>query len=246
MINYRIGKYGCLISTNQFLRDMVNAEFQSEGLVIQTEKQTAGRGYGTNGWESEEGKNLLFSLYLKPDFLAAANQFYLSKVMSLTLINVLEQISDKEGFSIKWPNDIYFNDLKIAGILMENSVQGNILSDSIMGVGLNINQKIFSDSLPNPISLAHITNKEWDKDEILMSILKIFNSEYENLMNTKFKHIKENYLKHLFRLNVKSKYFIDNQIVEGTIVGIDEFGRLELLINNVVKIFGFKEVEFVI
>jgi len=246
MIDFRIGKYDCLSSTNIFLKEKVAAETQREGLVIQAENQTGGRGYGTNVWESEKGKNLLFSFYLKPDFLTATNQFYLSMAVSLTLINVLEQISEIDGFWIKWPNDIYFKNSKIAGILVENSVQGNTISDSIIGVGININQLYFPNTLPNAISLCHIVERKWDRDDILSSILQAFSNEYECLQNGMFKNMKENYLKHLFRLNTKTKYIIDNQIVEGTIIGIDEFGRLELLINNDLKIFGFKEIEFVI
>ncbi len=246
MIDFRIGKYDCLNSTNLFLRDRIKVENPMEGLVIQTENQMAGRGYGENSWESEDGKNLLFSFYLKPDFLAAAQQFYLSMVVSLTLINVLKQVSAQLEFSIKWPNDIYFGKNKIAGILVENSVQGASISDSIIGVGLNINQESFPNELPNPVSLFQITNRIWDRDKILILLLKEFNKQYDRLQKSDFNRIENHYLVSLFLMNIKSKYIVDNEIIEGEITGIDKFGRLNILSDGALRSFGFKEVEYVI
>ena len=246
MIDFRIGKYGCLVSTNQFLRNETEIEKSVEGLVIQAEKQTGGRGYGDNSWESDDGMNLLFSFHLKPDFLAAGQQFYLSMIVSLTLVNILKQLSSRDGFSIKWPNDIYFGQKKIAGILVENSIQGAVISDSIIGVGLNINQKNFSDNLPNPVSLIQITGKTTDRDEMLADFLKVFAEYYQNLKNGKLPIIKKRYLNNFFLKDVESEFIIDNQRFNGVIDGVDEFGRLEVVIDGHREKFGFKEIEFII
>jgi BirA family biotin operon repressor/biotin-[acetyl-CoA-carboxylase] ligase len=127
--------------------------------------QTAGRGCGTNRWESERGRNLLFSLLIRPHGLSANRQFHLSMAISLAISETLGQhVGD---VSIKWPNDIYWRDGKIAGILIEHTLQGALIKDSIIGVGLNVNQREFRSDAPNPVSLWQISGQETNREELL-------------------------------------------------------------------------------
>ena len=123
-------------------------------MVVWAEYQTAGRGCGTNQWESERGKNLTFSILIHPKDLPATQQFHISMAISLAICEALEQyIGD---VSIKWPNDIYWRNGKIGGILIENTLKGSIIMESIIGVGLNVNQRIFKSNAPNPVSMWQI------------------------------------------------------------------------------------------
>jgi BirA family biotin operon repressor/biotin-[acetyl-CoA-carboxylase] ligase len=123
--------------------------------------QTAGKGQQGNSWESESGKNLLFSFVVYPDFLQARKQFVLSQLISLSIKEELEA-EHADGFSIKWPNDIYWKDKKIGGILIENNLIGSRIERSIAGIGININQKEFYSQVPNPVSLIQITRNRCD------------------------------------------------------------------------------------
>ena len=137
-------------STNQW----VKSHRGDHPFCVMADYQTAGRGCGTNRWESERGKNLLFSLLLHPKQIPASKQFHISMAISLSIIEALGQhVAD---LSIKWPNDIYWRNGKIAGILIENTLKGNIIKDSIIGVGLNVNQRHFISDAPNPVSMRQI------------------------------------------------------------------------------------------
>ena len=130
------------------------------GVVVVADYQTAGRGCGTNRWESERGKNLLFSVMLHPENVPANRQFQISRAISLAIVDALgEWVGD---LSIKWPNDIYWRNGKLAGILIENSLQGSMIRDSIIGVGLNVNQRAFHSDAPNPVSMYQLTGQETD------------------------------------------------------------------------------------
>ena len=170
-------------STNQHLLRLCNdqQEAVAEFTAVTAEYQTAGKGQRGNTWESEEGKNLIFSVVLYPTFLEARQQFILSQVVSLAIKEELEAWSDE--FSIKWPNDLYWRDRKICGILIENDLTGSRIARSIVGVGLNINQDVFRSDAPNPISLRQITGKEHDRYALLSSILRRIESYY-NLLRT--------------------------------------------------------------
>ena len=147
---------------------------RKEVTLVSAEEQTAGRGQQGNSWEAEKGKNLLFSLRIHPHTIEAAQQFILSQALALSLKRTPDDYTSDT--SIKWPNDIYWKDKKIAGILIENELTGKQITSSVLGVGLNINQTVFHSDAPNPVSLAQIIGHEEERQLILESIIGNFTS----------------------------------------------------------------------
>ena len=164
-------------STNTYLSRL--AATLPGGTVIYTPCQTAGRGQKGNSWESEDGKNLTFSLLLKRPPVKARDQFYLSEAAALAVVEALTALAG-DGFTVKWPNDVYWQDKKICGMLLENSLDGSDIATCIVGIGLNVNQGRFVSDAPNPVSLLNITGQEHD----LESLLKRVCSRIEQLVNT--------------------------------------------------------------
>ena len=173
-----------LESTNQYLQNLLNEGVDIVNNIVVTDFQTSGKGQGKNVWQSEDGKNLLFSVALDMSFLKAENQFLLTQMVSVTMINVLKKYLPEESLFIKWPNDIYFKDKKIAGILIKNEIKGMMMGTSIIGIGLNVNQTSFDENLPNPISMKTITGNDFELEMILNDIcfeLRALSHEpYEN------------------------------------------------------------------
>ena len=161
-------------STNHWLR-----EHSSDGnVIVWTDYQTAGKGCGTNTWESQKGENLLFSMLCHPREVPVSQQFALSEAIALTLHGVLCRLLPDKQVSVKWPNDIYVDNRKIAGILIENRLRGNVLADCIIGVGLNVNQDVFLSDAPNPVSLRMLTGQTYDRATLLHDIATAFKQEY--------------------------------------------------------------------
>lgn len=152
-------------STNNYLREQCAKARLPEGSLVIADFQTAGKGQVGNSWESEAGKNLMFSILLYPDSLPANRQFLISQIASLSVKETLEGYTD--SVKVKWPNDIYWKDRKICGMLIENDLSGQHLYCSVIGIGLNINQEIFRSDAPNPVSLTQITGKAYDREEVL-------------------------------------------------------------------------------
>ena len=148
----KITRFKTLDSTNLYLQNLLNKGENIDNHIIVAEFQSSGKGQGRNVWQSEDGKNLLFSIALDISFLKADDQFLLTQMISASMINVLKNYLPEESLFIKWP-DIYFKDQKIAGILIKNEIKGMMLGTSIIDIGLNVNQTSFSESLPNPISI---------------------------------------------------------------------------------------------
>ena len=194
-----------------------------------------------NTWQSEPGKNLLFSILLFPDFLNVLNQFELSKVISLALVDVTRELSN--DISIKWPNDIYVQRKKIAGILIENVITGNSIIRSIAGIGLNINQEQFPGNIPNPTSLLLETGCQFDMTELQDQIICRIEHWYNVLYREEFKKIDREYLNHLYGINEIKEFISDGKKFRAKIAGIDQTGELILEYENGSKAkFGFKEV----
>ena len=147
-------------STNRYLISM--CEEKQDKLdpftVVMSDYQTAGKGQRGNSWESEAGANLTFSFVVYPSFIAAKRQFIISQIVSLGIVNALKNY-EKEGFSIKWPNDIYYHDKKICGMLIEVYLDGMDLGRCVCGIGLNVNQDTFHSDAPNPVSLCKIIGR---------------------------------------------------------------------------------------
>ena len=186
-------------STNNYLKKLVHDEHPEEGSMVITEFQSAGRGQMGNGWASEAGKNLLLSLLIYPDNLLANEQFIISRMASLAVKNCLDQFVD--DIRIKWPNDIYWKDKKIAGMLIENDVQGRYIQNSVIGIGININQQSFPEDLPNPVSLRQITGADNDIDNIAGIFVREFFLLYREFQDGKTTQIEDEYMLDLYRVN---------------------------------------------
>jgi len=208
--------------------------------VVVAEYQTAGRGCGTNTWESERSKNLTFSLMLHPEWLPARRQFLISQAVSVALCETLETYIYNK-VEIKWPNDIYVGDRKICGILIENRLKGPHIADSIVGIGLNVNQAVFVSDAPNPVSLYQLTGKETDRDELLQRFLKhLEDAVYRPaaLMG---------YEERLYRREGWHAYKDAEGCFEAKMDGVMDDGRLMLTDSGGNRrVYAFKEVTFVI
>ena len=221
---------------------MLTEGVYADKFLIYTDFQTAGKGQMGNSWESERGKNLLFSMVIYPLHIAVNEQFMISQIISLAIIKTLEKYD--AGFSIKWPNDIYWNDNKIGGILIENSIQGKMMKTSIIGIGLNINQKVFLSNAPNPISLVQILGKSLNRKKILDEIFSNFEVLYHNFDE---KSIKQTYFEYLYRNTGFHSYNDNGLIFSARIMQVLADGQLELETGTgEIKSYYFKEVEFLI
>lgn len=232
-------------STNSYLRDLLKSQHLEEGSVVVADFQTAGRGQVGNSWYSDKGDNLLFSLLIYPTGIPANEQFIISRMVSLAIKNTLDQFAD--DIRIKWPNDIYWKERKIAGILIENSLQGKIIENSIIGIGLNLNQQIFPVELPNPVSLRQITATEQDKNYILDLLLKEFFLLYRSLQRGEKQVIEDEYMLDLYRANGYYWYEDANGRFQAEIDNVLPSGHLVLrtLDTNEERIYAFKEVQFI-
>lgn len=229
-------------STNDFLKDFIRDNKVPEGFTVYTDFQTKGKGQPGNKWNAEKNQNLLFSIIVFPYDISIDKQFVISQIISFSIVKTLEKYID--NVKIKWPNDIYWNDKKLGGILIENSLQGNAIKHSIIGVGLNVNQITFPVEIPNPISMKQIIGKSFDRKRILAEIIENF-SELFNDRN-KF-NIKEKYLNSLFRKDEFYQYkTIDGELFSAKVADIESDGKLILQTpKNEKKEFYFKEIEFI-
>jgi BirA family biotin operon repressor/biotin-[acetyl-CoA-carboxylase] ligase len=230
-------------STNNYAKQLILSNAAEEGTIVLTQFQKKGKGQQGNHWESEAGKNLLASIILYPKFLKAGKQFLLSKIVSLSIVEFLK--NEIEDVSIKWPNDIYVGNKKIAGILIENSIKGSYLFNSILGIGLNLNQDKFLSDAPNPVSLKQLTGKEYDIEKVISGISELIELWYQKLQTGNFAEIDLAYLSFLFRNGEWCKYSKNGILFEAKILGVGEFGQLQLKDREEkVSEYQFKEIEF--
>ena len=237
-------------STNTYAMNMLRNVNAIEGTLIYTDNQTKGKGQRGASWNSETASNVTASVILKPHFLSIENSFYLSKISALTVYDVLAEILDESQYDIKikWPNDILVNKRKIAGILIENNFNHLFIQHSVVGIGLNVNQTVF-DGLENTVtSLQLLTNRHFDRNDVLEKLCIHLEKWYLKLKELKFGFIDEHYMNHLFGLN-RVMPFIDvhENRFEGTIKGITREGKLavETANSNVVE-FEVKQVKFIL
>ncbi len=215
-----------LESTQSYLTELSNKTELQEGIVINALSQFKGVGQFENKWESESGKNLTFSLLLKPRFLNPASQFLLTQVLSLAISDYLLTQTDKP-VSIKWPNDIYIGKKKICGILVKNQLLGTTFENSFCGIGLNVNQEIFP-PLPNPTSLFLETGKYFDLNEVLKAVLESINLRYNQLKEGKIETLERDYMKRLLYKDVFAAYIYKGVDIEARIYDVNEYGHLLL------------------
>lgn len=231
-------------STNNYANHQLTESEVSEGTVFLAYNQSNGRGQLNNRWESEAGKNLTFSLVLKPQFLEIQNQFMISKVVALGIQSALN--NEVTNLKIKWPNDIYAGDKKLGGILIENSIMSGRITNSIIGIGLNVNQERFLSNAPNPVSLKQITQREFDLIPLLQIVISEINSFYEKLKDGQITFINELFHEKMYRFRGEYRYYSSGETFTGRIIGVNEIGQLMILDEKErIRQFHFKEVEFI-
>lgn len=232
-------------STNSYLKKLVYEEQPVEGSMVIAEYQTAGRGQMGNGWWSETGKNLLLSLLIYPGNLQANEQFIISRIASLAVKNCLDQFVD--DIRIKWPNDIYWKDKKIAGMLIENDVQGRYIQNSVIGIGININQQSFPEDLPNPVSLWQITGIDNSIDNIAEIFVREFFLIYREFQHGNTTQIEDEYMLDLYRVNDYYWFRDEEGSLRAKIKEVMPSGHLvlETINDGELRQYAFKEVSFI-
>ena len=211
-------------STNTYIKGL--ALEADEMVVVSTDWQTAGRGQGVNRWESERGKNLLFSLMARPSFVAVQQQFALSMAGALAIKAVLDRFTP--DIRIKWPNDIYWRDRKISGTLIETSLAHGEISRFVYGIGLNVNQVQFVSDAPNPVSLAQITGKQVALMPLLNSIVEAFLAQWDLLKAGQTHLIATRYNAALYRATGFHPYSDKQGAFDAELVGVETNGIITL------------------
>lgn len=231
-------------STNRFAKDLIANNTPTHGTVILADYQTNGRGQASNVWVSQSGKNLLASIILKPKKLAIQDQFLVNMMLSVTIAQVLEQECSQK-VNIKWPNDIYIDNQKIGGLLIESISSGSAIKWMVSGIGVNINQVIFPKEISPVCSLQMVTGREHDVKSILVKICKQLEKWIDTFNQNNFDEIQNTYFNRLFRYKEVATYKIGGQKVLAEIVGVTNTGQLLVSITNEVHSFFPKEIEFV-
>lgn len=214
--------------------------------VVWAEHQSAGRGQRGHTWHSHEGENITFSVVLTPTFLPIVEQFLLSEVVALALVDTLVDYGVE--CRIKWTNDIYAQDRKIVGVLIEHTLLGDRLSRTIVGVGINVNQRSFSPELPNPTSMAIERGEVFDREEVLRCFMRHLELLYGLLEGGDKRGVEERYRQTMYHLNEEHTYaYPSGETFRATIRGVRPSGELLLEhTDGVVREYAFKEVEFVL
>ena len=230
-------------STNSVIAGKLKNTPLQEGYLITASFQESGRGQQGNTWESEAGKNLLMSTIIYPTMVSPEEQFLISQMASLAVYDLLK--NETRHVKIKWPNDIYVRNDKIAGILIENSLIGNSITSSIIGIGLNLNQKSFSDLVPNAVSLTQITGRVYDVNEISVQLAGMLDSRYRMIRNSESLMLHNDYLLSLYRYHEWCRYKDDEGEFTGVIEDVRTGGMLIVRRRDGrVKEYSFKEIEY--
>lgn len=238
----QIVRFDSLESTNKYCEALDLAEVE-DFTCYWALAQTAGIGQRGNHWEAAPGKNLTFSLVLHPAFLPADRQFRLTQALSLALVDFLSTFNIQHSTFIKWPNDIYVDGHKICGTLVSTRLQGNVIASAVCGIGLNVNQIVFPDWVPNPTSLGLLTGRTFELEPLLCRLLACIDVRY-NALRTGLDPEPE-YLAHLMNLGVPARYIYNNDELEATVTGVDPHGRLLLTASDGRRLScGMKEIQF--
>jgi len=231
-------------STNDMAAKKLRSGDLEAGDIVITDHQYAGRGQRGNSWDSNATENLTFSVVLKPFFIPPSENFYLNIMTSVTIIEVLKNMIAK-GFRIKWPNDIMYEGQKLGGILIENNIQSGRIRNSIIGIGLNVNQTIFNPAI-KATSMKLIFDNTFELNTIFNKIIHQFEYEYLRLKSGKGDELKSRYITNLYWLNEEHLFLSSksSEKFQGVIKGIDESGRLRVEFKGITGIFNFKEITY--
>ena len=228
-------------STNDELLSRIRKYDEQEGFILYTDHQTKGKGQRGNVWLSEPGQNLLFSILLKPKSLQISQSRYLNLIAGLAVCDILDQ---QFGLNteLKWPNDVYIGDQKIAGILVETVLAGQNVEDAVIGIGLNVNQSHFA--LPSATSIRLLIGEKVDRESLLENITSGIEAKYLFLRSQSYEKIKSAYYQKMRWRGEMHEFKDVNGVFEGEIIGIDETGRLLVKTLEVLKRYDVKEIEF--
>jgi len=240
-------EFGTLDSANSYALSLLAGPAKvPEGTVIMASEQQAGRGQAFSRWESEPGQNLLLSFILYPQFVDPSKIFLLSQTISLGVMETLKELLG-EQVHIKWPNDIYYGNKKICGLLIENSIRALHINHSVVGIGLNVNQSVFPDALPNPVSIQNILGHPTDLMDVFHLLCNHLEKRYLQLKAGQAKEIKADYLKSLYRFNESHTFEYGGQKFKAKIVDVADDGKLVLEYgNSLMGSYDFKTIHFVI
>ena len=229
-------------STQQTAREWLEAGRIQEETLITARYQRAGKGRGTATWDSRKDENLLFTWVLFPEFLPPERQFCLSMTMALAVADLVAQYM--EGVTVKWPNDIYTGDKKVAGILIENNIQGNRVVSSLTGVGINVNQTEFDRTIPNPASLRTLTGRIYDMEKILKQLINLFGQRYEFLKENREDLLLHEYITRLYLYDEEAFFKTQAGRIKARITGVDRYGRLLLADKDgSIRAYAMEEVK---
>jgi BirA family transcriptional regulator, biotin operon repressor / biotin---[acetyl-CoA-carboxylase] ligase len=233
-------------STNEFLaKECHNKQYHfHEGSVVYTFQQNKGKGQRGNVWVSENDKNLLSSYLFFPNFLSLKDYFNLNIFVSLAVVDTIQYfMNNDEKVMVKWPNDVYINNKKVAGILIENSVNKTSINQSIIGIGINVNQLNFGELNDKACSISQFTNTEIDKEFLLKVLNSNIEKRYLNLKSDSKKQ-KLAYLEILYQKDVLSNYEYKNENIKATIKSVADDGRLVISFENNEVYCDLKEIRF--
>lgn len=234
-------------STNSYMAEI--AADAPHGLVVAAREQTAGRGQRGNSWEAEPGKNLTFSLLIRPDGVDAADQFCISEAVALGVVDAIKAVlplDEGRMVAIKWPNDIYWNNRKICGILIENSLMGRSINHSIAGIGINVNQAVFVSDAPNPVSILQISGRVTNLESFLGLVGKCI---LERLSMSR-EELHREYMPSLWgRDGLTYRDTATGEVFRASIDGVAPSGHITLRLSDgspQTRVYAFKEVAVVL
>ncbi|MFN8166645.1 MAG: biotin--[acetyl-CoA-carboxylase] ligase [Bacteroidia bacterium] len=231
-------------STSSFLSQLMKERQVAEGTMVKTENQQSGRGQMGTRWQSEQGKNILLSILFYPTFIVPKSLFLLNKAYALGVYDLVAQILGPET-RIKWPNDIYFRNKKLGGLLVENSISTGVVNSSVLGIGLNVNQTEFPPTLPNPISFALAKPGMYDLGELTSGLCNTIEARYLQLKRGEKSQLDTDYHKALYRLDEWSFYEDKHGKFPGCIKGVDNQGQLKVEDEEgEIRLFDLKEIKF--
>lgn len=244
MLHFTLYPVSAVDSTNNYLRELKEQHELSEGTVILSDFQSMGKGRGRNAWYSGKGLNILMSVLLYPK-IPATKLFYLTEIASLAITDMLKVIGI--AAEIKWPNDIYVQDKKIAGILIENVFSSDIIESSIIGIGLNVNETEFPSDLPNPVSVKSAGGKENNRNNLVKKLLEAFKSRYEQFLGGQLSALHIDYNALLYRKNKQCNFVFRGRNFQSTILLVKENG--EIILQNAdgeQRKYAFGELEMLL
>lgn len=237
-----------LLETDSTMLQLQRPEYvhgPKEFVLMTTDYQTVGHGQKGTSWEAERGKNLLFGFVFHPTTIPALQQFALSEALALGIRAALLSFVG-EGITVKWPNDIYWHDKKIAGMLLTHTLCGTTIATTLTGVGLNVNQRAFVSDAPNPVSLRQIVGEDISRQQVLEALLQAFEQRYHQIQQGNYDALHQEYMQCLYCHEGLHTYEDATGRFEASIQHISSTGMLHLKrADGIEKVYAFKEVKLI-